>query len=130
MAGNCRDIVIMKIHRNQNSVSHALAYKGRSEALTTFWLIILSLTCWVLSMSNISLFIAKKKKRLTRFFSPYALALQVKSMDARTHSLRFRPASFLWHDARFRFGDRPTFNGRMHVTVATKLSALLNKKNT
>lgn len=50
-------------------------------------------------------------------------------MDARTHSLRFRPASFLWHDARFRFGDRPTFNGRMHVTVATKLSALLNKKH-
>lgn len=49
-------------------------------------------------------------------------------MDARTHLLRFRPASFLWHEARFRFGDRPTFNGRMHVTVATKLSALLNKK--
>lgn len=36
MAGN-RDIMFMKIHRDQNSVSHALANKGRREALTAFW---------------------------------------------------------------------------------------------
>lgn len=32
-----REIVLTKINRNQNSVSHALASGGRRESLTAFW---------------------------------------------------------------------------------------------
>ena len=36
MAGN-REVVVSKIHRDQNRISHMLANKGRCESLTAFW---------------------------------------------------------------------------------------------
>lgn len=36
MFGN-REIIIKKIHRNQNGCSHILANKGRCEYCTEFW---------------------------------------------------------------------------------------------